>query len=622
MAYELLSQKKNIATNLGTFIDSQINLISQNRVRKNLEDEQKFNDAVLNDNLDLNQQMAYRQNQLKKIERGDRDERTRLKGEIATLKDRIEQKAFTDAYLAQLTRLNAGAQSIETTRNWLNETLARTTDQTIKDNIKSNISQLESKLYEQRKNALSANTEYAANNQTLAIIDKQLKNVNDARVLALQAGNDDYAALLDLQTQTLNKARAESTISDTMLNFSVATMTGNSAQALLNEFNSQIEQADANTPITIGGVRYESPKQFWDLKRGEYLNDRSANGFFTRYQSELNDKISYKSSRAILGNNTFKEVSNWYDSLKDRPEMATYMERIDQDKQKSLSTTAEIRAASIMNEFAIKLDTKKALSDLAYIQDTYGVDQSLNYQKIVNSAAKEKQDQVSQILSTMSAAMAANPGMTSQQAMEAAIKSGAGASLSPEELASQKASDIVNNLSTTAQSQQFTDQSPLTTQPGMDKKFAAPDLKEGGLYKEPNSSTIYKYEGGNLRPFSGAWDENKFKDYTGKGFGAVEQVSNIAGLSKGEPIATADAAATLPQQQAGERISSPDLLKYYKPEDIITKGQDKFLKSGVKSVLGDKLTGDSWAQLQKQYTDPKQVESKVIRLGQDIYLKN
>jgi len=191
----------------------------------------------------------------------------------------------------------------------------------------------------------------------------------------------------------------------------------------------------------------------------------------------------------------------------------------------------------------------------------------------------------------------------------------------PEELATKKTSDIVTGLSATAQKQAFGDTSPLTVSKSMTQKFSTPDLKEGGLYKTGSDKTVYKYEGGSLRPFTGAWNEDLFKQYTGKGFDAVQTLGNINQISKGTPINTTDIAASKPVEQVGEKIFSPDLLKYYKPEDIITKGTDKFLKSGVKSVVGQKLTGESWAQLQQQYKDPKVIESKVVRAGNDIYLR-
>lgn len=620
MAYEKLSEKKTIATNLGTFISSQLTLLSQNRVRKNLEDEQRFNKAVMEDNLSLEQQLDYRKEQLKKVETGDKDERLRIKKEISSLTDRIEQQKFNDDYLEQLTKLNSGAQSISTTISWLNDTLSRSTDTTIRSNIRDNINQLEGKLYDTRKNALDSATTYASNSQDQTIIERQITNVNNARSLALNSGNDDYVALLDLQLQTLSKAKSEAAINKTLMDYSVATMVGGSATSLLNEFNRQLEGADSNTPVTIGGTRYDSSKQFWEMKRSEYLNDRSENGFFGRYKSELDDQVTYKSSKNILNNDTFKDVSSWYDTLKDRPELQGYATQIDQDKQKSLTSTADLRSNHILNTFAIDLDAKKALSDLAYIQDTYGVNQTLNYQKIVTSAAKEKQDQVSQILSTMSTLMSKNPSLTSQQAMEAAVKMGAGATVSPEELATNKASDIVKNLSTSAENNNFNETSPLTVDKGYQGKFSSASLKEGGLYKSPNDKTVYKYENGNLRPFAGNWSEDQFKQYTGQGYNAVQSINSLADISKGEPITNQLATNNQPTPELGEKIANPDLLKYYNPTDIVTQGSDKYLKSGVKSVIGKKLGPTEFGQLQKQY-DPATLEKKIVRSGSDIYLR-
>jgi len=620
MAYEKLTDKKTIATNLGEYTNSLMSLLQKQRILQRLKEEQKFNQAVLEDNLTIDQQIDFRNNQLKTTEKGDKEEIIRLKGEISTLKDLKEQETFNNAYLEQLNDLNSGTQSIESTLKWLKGTLEKTTDQAIKKSIKQDINSFESQLYEQRKSALNAKTTYASNSQDIEIISNQIKRVNSERVKAMNAGNDDYVALLDLQLQALSKANTEAAVNKTLLDISVATMTGNNAKELLNQFNREIENADPSVPITIGQTRYESAKQFWEMKRSEYLNDNSENGFFNRYQNELSEKVTYKSTKNILSNDNLGEVTEWYDSLKDRPELAEYMEKIDQYRQKSLKATADLRGSQILNRFKLNLNAEKALKDLAYIQDEYGVDQTLNYQNIVSEAAAEKQNQVSQILSTMSSIMAANPSTTSQQAMEMAIKSGAGATVTPEELATGKASDIISGLSEKAESQQFGEESPITVREEMSQKFGEAKLNEGELYKLPNESTVYKYEGGNLRPFTGSWNEEQFKQYTGKGFDSIKQVSNIAGISKGQPIVKEQAELQTNIEEVGERISSPDLLKYYKPEQIITKGTDKFLKAGVKPVTGQKLGGEQWTQLQQQY-DPKTLEDKIIRAGKDIYLK-
>ncbi len=569
MAYERLSEKKIIATNLTSFIKSQMLLITQARTRRNLEDEAQFNQAVLEDNLSLDQQLVWRKDQFKRVDVGDKAEKRRVRGEISTLKDLIEQKKFSDKYYDQVIKLNAGMQSIDATLNWLDDKLKNTTDLNIQKTIKDNISQLTTLRYTQRKTALESQTNFANKDKTPEVVQKQIERVNTERAKALKAGNEDYTALLDLQLQSLNKTASESQISRTLLDFSVATMTGQSATGLLNQFNTQIQNADVDGPVTIGGTKYDSAKQFWELKQSDYLNDRSANGFFPRYQSELKEKVNYKASRGILTNASLTDVKNYYDVLKDRPELADYADRIATDQQASLQSSADVRAANIINEFATNLDSKKALSDLAYLQDTFSVDQTLNYQKVVSSAAKEKQAQIDQILNTMGSLMKANPGISNQAALEQAISSGAGAVYSPQELATNKASDIITGMGEKATAQQFGQDSSGATVPNK-PEFAKPDLKEGELVKLPNSNTVYKVENGKLRGFVGAWDEAKFKQATGQGFGSVKTVQNLSGIPQGDVIRPADI-QTIPtpdsKYKEGELIKVANSSTVYKVEN-------------------------------------------------------
>lgn len=620
MAYERLSQKKILAINLGSFIESQILLIAQLRLRHNLEDETRFTQAVLEDNLTLEQQLKYRKDQLKRVMKGDTEERLRIRKEISTLKNLMEQDEFNNAYLGNLLDLNSGIQSIETTMNWLRNRLKNTTDLTIQRQIKDNLNQLATQRYTQQKTAMESQTSYAKESKIESVVSTQIENVNKARIKAVESGNDDYVALLDLQLQTLNKSMSEAVINKTMMDFSVATMTGQSSISLLNQFNLQVESADPQVSITIGGIRYDSAQIFWELKRGEYLNDRTANGFFLRYQTELNEKVEYKRSRGVLQNTDFEDVKNWHEILKDRPEMADYQNRIAQDQQSSLQTTANSRAQNILNEYAIKLDAKKAISDLSYIQDTYGVDQTSNVNKLKLSAGAEKQAQVESVLRVMRQDQLDNPGFTQQQYLERAISTGAGVSISPEEFATKKASELIPELGEKAVAQQFKEEEPaITISPEAEgKTFAQQQFTEGGLYKLPTSPTVWKYEGGKLRGFTGQWEEAQFKQAAGKGFAAVQTVPNIAGVPQGEAIKAADFQPR--PEEAGEQIVHPGLLEYYKPEEIITKGQEKYLKSGVKRIWGERVGATQWGQMQQQY-DPATLEKKVVRAGEDIYLR-
>ncbi len=537
MAYE---RTKKISTNLGSYIDFQVDTMVRQRTAANLEDEAKFNNAVLEDNLDLEQQLQYRQEQLKRIDKGDTEERRRLRGEVAGLKDRIEQKKYDDEYVNQLTQLNSGIQSIDTTIKWMEGRLVNTTDQTIRKSLAAKISELKSNKYAQQKSVLEAQTTFATNDKTDEVLTKQVDNVKKARVDALKAGNDDYVALLDLQLQQLNKAKAEASISRKMINASVSSATGQSALGMLNYFNSQTETADTTTPVTIGGVRYDSEQQFWSLKRAEYLNDRSANGFFETYKGELKEKVDNKSTQGLLNIKTLNDVNGWYDYIVNRPELKDYKDRLDLDRQNALSTTAESVANLALNQYEIDSDVNKALGTLATIQDVYGVDQKLNYQKVIIKTSQTRETQVKETLDTMNSILQNNPGMSVQDALQQAVKSGAGVVYSPEELATQGVSGIITNAGEKAETQQFGGKDITAPTSGNITPFKKVDYQEGGLYRNQNENLTYKYENGQLRPLTGDWNEEMLKKATGQGYSAVNVLGNIGTAPKGPEIKATD----------------------------------------------------------------------------------
>ena len=107
---------------------------------RNANDELRFQRAVLEDNLSLEEQLSWREEQQKRVA-DDPEERKRVAGEVASLKDRIEQRAFTDAYIGKLTDFQSGLTSIDTVIDWLEEQKATTTDDQIKQTILTELAQ-------------------------------------------------------------------------------------------------------------------------------------------------------------------------------------------------------------------------------------------------------------------------------------------------------------------------------------------------------------------------------------------------------------------------------------------------------------------------------------------------
>lgn len=639
MAFERIQDKTLVVSNLGSFIEKQLGAVSAQRARANQVKENAFHQAVLDDSLSLDQQLSWREQQLKDTDGTDMDEVARVKGEVSSLRQQVKQQKFTDEYTQEVTKMNGGMQSVDATISWLQTTLINTTDQATKSKINDELSKLATVKFTSQQNMITKQTEYANNSQMSSVINDQLDKVKQAKVDAINSGDMERSAMLDLQIQSLNKTLTETNVQDKLLNFAVSTATGQSATALLDAFNHEVATSSKTDPITIGGTTYESEQQYWQVQRGQYLNDRSSNGFFGRYQGELQEKIDYKQSSKTLDNSTLAEVQTSYNDLKDRPELTDYQNRIATDSQKATQYTADKRADQIVNLFSTDLNTQKALGDLAFIQDKYGVDQTISYQKIVQGASQEKQAQISHIISSMQGIMQAEPGLTAQAAMQKAIQAGAGTIFTPEQLTTSNASDLILNGAKTTNN----GKSPIDATPADALPFATPpsNMTEGGLYKTANNSTVYTLESGKLRPFTGNFTPEDFKAQTGKDFSAVQTVPSVAGIATGAPITktvspTAPAAhaqpimptptaapgttptttpSTMPNQQdttVGAHIPDPGLLAHYTADQIVRRGTDVFLKPGVAPVWGQTIKPDQAAQYKPD---------QIIKTKDNTYLK-
>lgn len=576
MAFDRLNQKSIVAANLDSFVSSSLTLLSNQRAEQNAVKESAFLNAVLEDDLTLDDQISYREDQVKTVPPNDAKERLRIRSQISNLKDLKQVETFNNEYLQQLTNFNSGNLSIDQTIKWLTDRRTRTTDTKIKNQINTQLNQLKAQRHTTRKNVVASQTTYAVNDKSEEVLGAQIKEVSGLRKEALLKSDDQFVATLDLQLQSLKKTLGEGRVTKALSNMSVSTLTGQSAVGMLNKFNSQVESADQGTPLTIGGTSYTSANEFWSGERSKYLNDRTANGFFGRYSTELKQQVDYKQSRKVLRNQDIAGVNNWYESIKDRPEMTGYEEKINQEQQRGLKYSTELKAVEAVNQFKTDLNAVKAVDTLSYLQETYGVNLTSAYQSVIQLASQEKESQIQQLLGTMGDIMKNSPGTSQQDALKQAVRSGAGVVFAPQELATNKASEIITDAGKKAASEEFGENGDKgITIPQAQKEVFTPgaDLKEGDFFKRADSPTVMKFENGKLRPFEGTWTEETFRKATGKSFSDVQALPEGGNIATGQGIKTTDfnfantaaaqgvnqGAAQTPQQQPTQAVKGEAL---------------------------------------------------------------
>lgn len=450
MAYERNTTEKIVkGDSLDAFVSNLSKSFATQMAVRNAEEEVKFNEAIVEQGLSLEDQLEFRKGQLSNVA-DDPAEKKRIRAEIATLKQLVTQKKFSDDYVQKLSDFQSGLSSVDSVINWLEGQKTTATDQAVLNKINEQLAQKKSEKFTMTKQLLENQTKYAVDDKTDSILSEQIGRVNTAKNKALLSGDDTLVSMYDLQLQSLNKAKTENGIVKDITTMATTSATGYSgAVSLLDSYNSKISSSASTGSITVGGVTYGSSKEFWTFKRDSYLSDSSNQGFFGRLNDETNTKIKVSDSKNNLTVNTLGDTTRVFDNLQGRPELAGYQERLTTAKQDSLQTGANLLSDRITNRFAVDYDLNKAVGEINGLKNL-GVKVDDAYTKILTAAGQIKQSQVNNILQAVSTALQSNPNMTTEEAFATAIGSGAGTVLSPQDLATKSEKDLGKSFTDTA----------------------------------------------------------------------------------------------------------------------------------------------------------------------------
>lgn len=461
MAYQRLSDNKVLGDGLDAFVQNTLTNYTRQLGIRNAEDEARFNRLVLESDLPLEGQLTYRKEQLNRVS-DDPEEKRRVEKEISSLKDRMQQKEYSDAYLDKLIDLESGHASVESVVQFLRGRLATATDENVKASIRKSLQEQEGNLFGLKESVLKAQNEYAIQNKRVDMLDEQIGRVSEARAQAVLANDAQRSDLYDLQLAALRKAKNEASIEDAVTAFSVGSMSGyQNATGLLDAYNSRISSAGADGPVTIGGVRYDSPKQFWTFKRDSYLSDDSASGFFPRMSDEAKTALSVKRSSNALTDRDVAEAKAGFDALAARTELANFAQKINTYRQDVIQNGVDLRARDIANAYDADLDVNKAFRSLQNLKDIGG-NVSSTEGDILSKAAQLKEAQVGNILQTAQDLMKQDPSLTPEAAIQKAAETGAAIVLSPTQLVQKTESQIATEQANAAAGGKVQDE-PRTT---------------------------------------------------------------------------------------------------------------------------------------------------------------
>jgi len=319
--------------------------------------ETDFQNRILKDNLSLADQKAYRDAQIA-TETGrtnpDNAYILTLRSEAANLDKRIRWQAYQDDFNKGLTEYKAGRESANKYLSDLKDSLLRTTDLDIQNDLKSKIADAEGAVVSSYQNMIDNKIEYAKTNQNTDAYNEAINLVQDARVKAIGSGNLDLASAYDVKLSNLQNELNVVKTKDEETDVDIKVLGGGDITQKLDWLTSKSATARAAGPFVYDGVKYDSEQQFWQGKmysfiQGDYLKKKEDD--FAQQAKNIYTRFGDINTAQLSG------IRADVDKIFNRPELAPYKDTLAlQFKNDTLNKVTDLKLSNLKDRLALESD--------------------------------------------------------------------------------------------------------------------------------------------------------------------------------------------------------------------------------------------------------------------------
>ena len=420
---------KEFTINLGDLVKTRLESFVNSRAKVNAVEEASFQRSIVDNDLSYQEQLDYRKIQLEqeKIKTYPNVEFIEeVKTSVSALKKMVRYRKFRDNYFTFLQDLASGKKALEDHLEFLNDSLAdESLDREVKDELKDQyIKTIDAKRTQDRQ-IIDAQINFNQKDRTAESIDKATNLVKSQLIKPDIQKDKVLRTSYEMQLRTLGKEKMEIGIEDRMNWMAINLISKdrkNPSLWKLETFSGFRDKSGVDMPVNIGGVRYASEQEYWQITLNNYVQNDFGNEYVVENKGEA---ALIWNKLGLLPDTYIKNLTTNNNIIRTHPELQDFQQVIASAIQDSITNTLALKAKDLTARYyldkpsiATESDYQKAKQELENLKVIFGEDYSLSpdIQAIETKLIAKRVQTTKDILAT-AAEYAEAEGITLQEAI-------------------------------------------------------------------------------------------------------------------------------------------------------------------------------------------------------------
>lgn len=379
-----VTRQKIFTIDLGDAVEARINAFNLARNGIRARKEASFQNRIAEEGMSYVLQLDHRRAELEEAKGEDFVDLSfveELKTEISSLRKLSKFEKMREEYLENYTRYKEGKTNINNLITFIENQLVGETDPNIRAELNDSLSKARLEKARVEQEVLTNRVALAEKDNSIAVIDKAIIDVDKRRNEAIRVGDTETASLMDISKQNLENRKNQLEVQNKIHDFELSVIRkGSSSTEKLDLLNSMVSNSDSTKPFEIGDITWGSESEYWQTIRQQYLSG-TGTGELTSFFEEFNTEQSNNVTKLAISNkfgyvpiSSIQAVDNNYKALLGRSEFAGLETLVENNRLSEIIKAVDKTANAIMTEAEFFGDYTRGYQSLRNVQSQFGID--------------------------------------------------------------------------------------------------------------------------------------------------------------------------------------------------------------------------------------------------------